>query len=297
MQGSLNVAVYNLGSINADLFYQVPHLLAPGETLASTKHSKGLGGKGANMSVAAARAAARVVHIGAVGEDARWAVDRLLEYGVDTRNISEVSEPTGHAIIMVDALGENAILLYPGANHALLETHIASALAEATEADTFVFQNETSGQGIGATLASSKGMRVVYAAAPFDPEAVQAVLPLLDMLVMNAVEADQLTTAMGVDLVALPVRDIIVTLGEDGCRWLNTDLGTDQSFPAIPVTPVDTTGAGDTFTGFLIAGLDRGLPMEQAILLGQQAGAIMVTRHGTADVIPDLKDVQDARLG
>jgi ribokinase len=291
------MTVYNLGSINADLFYQVPHLVAPGETLACSEHSKGLGGKGANMSVAAARAAARVVHIGAVGKDGRWAADRLLEYGVDTRNIAEVAEPTGHAIIMVDPHGENAILIYPGANHAVSETHIASALAEATEADTFVFQNETTCQGIGATLASAKGMRVVYAAAPFDPKAVQAVLPLLDILVMNAVEAEQLTAAMDTELAALPVRDIIVTLGKDGCRWLNTDLGTDQSFPAIPVIPVDTTGAGDTFTGFLIAGLDRGLPMEQAILLGQQAGAIMVTRHGTADVIPDLKDVQDARLG
>lgn len=291
------MAVFNLGSINADLFYHVPHLVKPGETLASTKHSRGLGGKGANMSVATARAAARAVHIGAVGKDGRWAVERLMEYGVDTRNIVEVSEPTGHAIIMVDPQGENAILLHPGANYTLSETHIGEALSSASETDTFLFQNETNGQVVGATLASGKGMRVVYAAAPFDPEAVQGVLPLLDMLIMNAVEAEQLSTAMNIDLTALPVRHIIVTLGKDGCRWVNTDLGTDQTFPAVPVTPVDTTGAGDTFTGFLVAGLDRGLPMEQAISLAQQAGAIMVTRHGTADVIPDLKDVQDARLG
>jgi ribokinase len=290
------MAVYNLGSINADLFYQVPHLLAPGETLASTEHSRGLGGKGANMSVAIARAAARAVHIGAVGSDGRWAVERLLEYGVDTRNIVELDVPTGHAVIMVDDHGENAILLYPGANRALTETHIASALAVATEADTFVFQNETSAQIEGATLASSKGMRVVYAAAPFDAHSVEAVLPMLDILVMNAIEAQQLTDALGAALTDLPVRDVIVTLGGDGCRWVNTDDGTDKTFPAIPVTPVDTTGAGDTFTGFLVAGLDRGLPMEQAISLGQQAGAIMVTRHGTADVIPDLKDIEDARL-
>ena len=290
------MAVFNLGSINADLFYQVPHLLAPGETLASTQHSRGLGGKGANMSVAIARAAARAVHIGAVGADGRWAVERLLEYGVDTRNIVELDVPTGHAVIMVDDHGENAILLFPGANRALTETHIASALMAATEADTFVFQNETSAQIEGATLASAKGMRVVYAAAPFDAQAVEAVLPMLDILVMNAVEAQQLTDALGMTLAALPVRDVIVTLGGEGCRWINTDAGTDQMFPAIPVTPVDTTGAGDTFTGFLVAGLDRGLPMEQAISLGQQAGAIMVTRHGTADVIPDLKDIEDARF-
>ncbi|MCK0151259.1 ribokinase [Marivita sp. S6314] len=291
------MTVFNLGSINADLFYQVPHLLAPGETLASTEHSRGLGGKGANMSVATARAAARSVHIGAVGSDGRWAVDRMLEYGVDTRFITEVDQPTGHAVIMVDTQGENAILLYPGANHAVTKTHIALALAEATDRDTFLFQNETSAQRKGALLASEKGLRVVYASAPFDGDAVQAVLPLLDLLVMNAVEAEQLTAAMQTPLSDLPVRDIVVTLGGDGCRWLNTDQQTDRHFPALPVTPVDTTGAGDTFTGFLVAGLDRGLPMEQAISLGQQAGAIMVTRQGTADVIPDLKDVEDARLG
>ena len=291
------MAVFNLASINADLFYQVPHLLAPGETLASTDHSRGLGGKGANMSVAIARAASRVVHIGAVGADGRWAVERLLEYGVDTRHINEIDVPTGHAVIMVDDHGENAILLFPGANRAITETHIEVALTQASEADTFLFQNETSAQTEGAKLASAKGMRVVYAAAPFDAQAVKAVLPMLDILVMNAVEAQQLTDALGGTLADLPVRDVVVTLGGDGCRWLNTDEGTDKTFPAIPVTPVDTTGAGDTFTGFLIAGLDRGLPMEQAISLGQQAGAIMVTRHGTADVIPDLKDIEDAKLG
>ncbi len=291
------MAVFNLASINADLFYQVPHLLAPGETLASTDHSRGLGGKGANMSVAIASAASRVVHIGAVGADGRWAVERLLEYGVDTRHINEIDVPTGHAVIMVDDHGENAILLFPGANRAITETHIEVALTQASEADTFLFQNETSAQTEGAKLASAKGMRVVYAAAPFDAQAVKAVLPMLDILVMNAVEAQQLTDALGGTLADLPVRDVVVTLGGDGCRWLNTDEGTDKTFPAIPVAPVDTTGAGDTFTGFLIAGLDRGLPMEQAISLGQQAGAIMVTRHGTADVIPDLKDIEDAKLG
>lgn len=291
------MTVFNLGSINADLFYRVPHLLAPGETLASTEHSRGLGGKGANMSVAIARAAARAVHIGAVGSDGRWAVERLLEYGVDTRSIVELDTVTGHAVIMVDDQGENAILIHPGANRALTETHIASALGAASEEDFFLFQNETSGQVEGATLASAKGMRVVYAAAPFDAKAVEAVLPMLDILVVNAVEAQQLTDELGVALADLPVRDVIVTLGGDGCRWINTDEGTEQTFPAIPVIAVDTTGAGDTFTGFLVAALDRGLPMEQAISLSQQAGAIMVTRHGTADVIPDLKDIQDARLG
>lgn len=290
------VTVFNLGSINADLVYQVPHLPGPGETLAATGYARGLGGKGANMSVAAARAGCHVVHIGAVGADGAWAVERLLEYGVDTRHIAIVSEPTGHAIIAVDADGENAIILHPGANNAVSPDGIALAFEGAAMRDFFLTQNETNAQREGAERASALGMRVVYAAAPFDADAVRAVLPLLDMLVLNAVEAAQLEAATGRDINELPVRDIIVTLGAEGCRWINTDTGEATHFAAIPVTPVDTTGAGDTFTGYLLAGLDRGMPMAQAIMQATRAAAIMVTRKGAADVIPDLKDLQDTRF-
>ncbi|MGR3494508.1 ribokinase [Citreimonas sp.] len=287
------MTIFNLGSINADLVYRLPHLPAPGETLAATGFSRGLGGKGANMSVAAARAAARCVHLGAVGADGGWAVERLMEYGVDTRHVLTVDAPTGHAIIMVDGAGENAIVLQPGANHALTAEHLATPLAEAHDGDIFVFQNETSAQREGAEMASARGMRVAYAAAPFDADAVAAVMPLLDLLVLNAVEAAQLAEATGMEPQALPVRDVVVTQGAKGCDWYDTDAGTVRHFDALKVEAVDTTGAGDTFTGYLLAGLDRGQPMAQAIGLAIRAAALMVTRHGTADVIPDLREVQD----
>lgn len=289
------MAIFNLGSINADLFYQLPHLPAPGETLASTRFHRGLGGKGANMSVAAARAAAHVVHLGAVGADGRWAVERLLEYGVDTRHIAELDEATGHAIILIDAKGENQIVLYPGANAALRQGQVTAALAMATPSDSLLIQNETNLQGFAAGLGRQKGMRVVYAAAPFDAEAVRAVIDRVDLLVLNEVEAAQLGAALGLALGDLGVADIVVTLGAEGCRHLDTRAGSDRHYPGIPVTAVDTTGAGDTFTGYLVAGLDRGMPMEQALQRAQKAGALMVTRQGTADVIPDLKDLEDFR--
>lgn len=290
------MTLFNLGSINADLFYSLPHLPAPGETLASTGFQRGLGGKGANMSVAAARAASRVVHIGAVGSDGGWAARRLMEYGVDTRHIASVEDATGHAVIMVDEDGENAIVLHPGANHAITEDLIAKALAEASEADTFVCQNETNAQRLGVEMASARGMRIAYAAAPFDAEAVKAVLPLLDLLVLNAVEAAQLAEALGRPVETLPIRDIVVTMGSEGSLWHNTDDKLSQLVPAIEVTPVDTTGAGDTFTGYLLAGLDQDMPMLHALTRATKAAAIMVTRHGTADVIPDLKDLLDSGL-
>lgn len=291
------MTIFNLGSINADLIYRVPHLPGPGETLSSSSLTRGLGGKGANMSVAAARAAARVVHIGAVGSDGGWMVERLTEYGVDTRHIARADDATGHAVIAVDDAGENNIILYPGANHAITPDTISGALAEATASDLFVFQNETNARREGAEAASALGLRIAHAAAPFDPGSVSEVLPLLDLLVLNAVEAAQLREATGIAVEALPVRDVVVTLGAEGCRWIDTDNREERLFPAFHVKPVDTTGAGDTFTGYLLAGIDRGMPMPQAITLAQRAAAIMVARVGTADVIPDLKDVQSTKFG
>ncbi|MGR3712813.1 MAG: ribokinase [Shimia sp.] len=289
------MAIYNLGSINADYFYRVPHLPGPGETLAAQDLTRGLGGKGANMSVAAARAGARAIHVGAVGKDGLWARDQMMESGVDTRYIAILDDtPTGHAIINVDDAGENTIVLLPGANHAILSETRASALAEASPGDTLLVQNETLNQAETAKTARDLGLYIAYAAAPFDAAATAAILPYLDFLILNEIEAAQLTEATGKSPDALGIKDVIVTLGAQGARWIS---GTQtRDFPAMPVTPVDTTGAGDTFTGYVLAARDHGLPMEQAISLATRAAALMVTRHGTADVIPDLKDVDTARF-
>jgi ribokinase len=284
------MTIFNLGSINADHVYRVPHLPGPGETLATTSMQTGLGGKGANMSVAAARAGSHVAHIGAIGSDGIWARNRLLEYGVDTRHIAELDVPTGHAIINVDDAGENAITLFAGANQAISEDSVANVLSTGSTGDILVTQNETNAQGVAAKVGSKLGFRVCYAAAPFDASAVKAVLPYLDFLILNAVEAKQLEQALGVSIEELDVADIIITLGSDGARWISE--GVDQHFAAIKVDPVDTTGAGDTFTGYVLAGLDRGLTMGQSISLAMRAAALMVMRMGTADVIPDLKEVE-----
>lgn len=285
------MAIWNLGSINADIVYSVPHIPDPGETLASTNRDMFLGGKGANMSVAAARAAARVNHIGAVGADGRWAVARLLEYGVDTTYIAEIDVETAQAIIAVDATGENSIILHQGANVAIPKRTLEQSLTKAKTGDIFVFQNETNLQTDGAKLAREMGLTVAYAAAPFNVHAVRAVLPFLDFLILNEVEAEQLKTATGQAPQDLGVKDVIVTLGPKGATWFSRAGQVDIA--AHKVTPVDTTGAGDTFTGYVLACLDRGQPMEQALRTASKAAALMVTRHGTADVIPDLKDVQD----
>jgi ribokinase len=285
--------IWNLGSINADNFYYLRHLPKPGETIAAEDFRQGLGGKGANMSVAAARAGARVMHIGAVGPDGKWAVERLLEYGVETQHIHMIKKPTGHANICVAEDGENSIVLFAGANHEINDRIIGAALSEASPGDFLLMQNETLGQEFAAPTAKTLGMRVAYAAAPFEAEVVADVMEYVDLLVLNEGEAAELETALGRSLEDLPIDDIIVTLGADGCKWVSKNGKTQKTFPAYVVNAVDTTGAGDTFTGYLVAALDRRLSMTDAISLAMQAAALMVMRQGTADVIPDLKDIQD----
>ncbi|SMX41244.1 ribokinase [Octadecabacter ascidiaceicola] len=284
------MTIWNLGGINADYVYSVPHIPAPGETLDAASREVFLGGKGANMSVAAARAGAHVCHIGAIGNDGRWAIDRLTEYGVDTRTITTVETETAHALIFVAPDGENGIVVYPGANRAIPESTLKQSLTSAKIGDWFITQNEVNLQIEGAKLVKEMGLNVAYAAAPFDADATLQMLPYLDFLILNEVEAEQLKAATGQGPTDLPVKDVVVTLGSKGATLFG-EQG-EAHVPSHDVTPVDTTGAGDTFTGYVIAGLDRGQPILQAMQTAAKAAAIMVTRHGTADVIPSLADVR-----
>lgn len=287
------MTIFNLGSINIDHFYRLPHLPAPGETLAATGYSIGLGGKGANQSAAAAKAGAPVVHLGAVGPEGDWAVERLRGWGVDTTGIARLDTPTGHAIINVDAAGENSIVLFPGANRALPFDAVEQVLIRARPGDTLMLQNETAHQVAAARLARDRGLRVIYSAAPFDVDAVRSMLEYVSILAVNAVEADQLCAAMGVALDTLDVPELLVTRGADGAEW----RGGGQVVTAAPikVNPVDTTGAGDTFAGYFAAGRDAGLTPGAALGLASAAASLKVTRRGTADAIPTRAEVEAFR--
>ncbi|UYV37461.1 ribokinase [Rhodobacteraceae bacterium D3-12] len=287
------MTIYNLGSINADLFYSVPHLPGPGETLAATAHSTGLGGKGANQSVAAALAGANVIHIGAIGRDGLWTVQQLRGFGVDTAHVSMLETPTAHAIITVDPQGENAIVIFPGANYEQSLTQVESTLSAASTGDMLILQNETNLTFEAAEIAKSRGLDVIYSAAPFDADAVRRMLPVTDLLVMNEVEAQQLTKAMATTLADVPVPHLLITRGAKGATWMDQLNGTTIDVAAQPVTAVDTTGAGDCFIGYVAAGLDQGLNPEQAMNRAAIAAAIQVTRPGTADAIPTLEEVEN----
>lgn len=282
--------IFNLGSINIDHVYRLPHFPAPGETLAAAEYHMGLGGKGANQSAAAARAGAMVRHVGAVGPEGGWAVDRLAGWGVDVTHVARLDVATGHAIINIDASAENTIILFPGANRALPLQTLAAALADARAGDILMLQNETAHQAEAAARGQATGMHVLYSAAPFDIAAVRAVLPHITTLALNAVEADQLCAALGTTLDRIDVPELLVTRGADGAEWRGRD-GSRAFAPALKVTAVDTTGAGDTFAGYFAAGRDKGLSPADALLWAGAAASLKVTRKGAADAIPTAVEV------
>ena len=279
------MTVYNLGSINIDHVYRLTHLPAPGETIGSESYTLGLGGKGANQSVAAAKAGAEVRHIGAIGAD-DWPRERMAGYGVGTEAIARADAATGHAIILVDNAGENSIILHPGANHALDPQAVAQALAGIGPGDTLLLQNETTLQVEAARIARKAGARVIYSAAPFDVETVRAILPHADILAMNEGEAEAMTAALGT-----PDLAMLVTLGPRGAEY-RTPGAAAITVPGFKVEAVDTTGAGDCFAGNFAAALDRGDDPQAAMRFAAAASALQVTRPGAGDAMPARAEVE-----
>ncbi|MEE9452980.1 MAG: ribokinase [Paracoccaceae bacterium] len=285
------MTIYNLGSINIDHVYRVDHLPQPGETLAAKAHDSGLGGKGANQSVAIARAGGTVIHIGAIGKDGAWVGAIMANAGVNMEHVSTLDMPTGHAIICVDNAGENAIIIYSSANLALTKPQIDTALNTAKTGDWLLVQNETNLCVYAAKIAKFKGMRVAYAAAPFDAKACAEMIPFTDILALNAIEAAQLSNAMGVGPDALPLPQTLITRGGDGATLITAQGAI--SCAAFRVDPVDTTGAGDTFLGYFLGHIDMGKDTKTALRFAAAAAALQIGKLGTASAIPIASDVKD----
>ncbi|MFC3570455.1 PfkB family carbohydrate kinase [Paracoccus simplex] len=283
------MTIYNLGSINIDHVYRLQALPRAGETLHARSYTQGLGGKGANQSVAAARAGARVVHLGATGAGEGWVLDRLAAAGVETSAILRLADiATGHAIILVEAGGENSIILHGGANLALPAD--LPGRAGLGPGDILLIQNETNLQAEAAALARRAGARVIYSAAPFEIAALRAVLPHVSILAVNAIEARDTFAAFGEDL---PVEALLITRGAEGAEFRDLRSGQVWHQPAFAVQAVDTTGAGDCFAGWFAAGLSRGEDPPTALRHAAAAAALQVTRRGAGDAMPGRAEVLD----
>jgi ribokinase len=294
-----------LGSINSDLVVQVPRLPRPGETVLGGRFAVYGGGKGANQAIAAARAGGQVALIGGLGDDS-YGDERtadLLAAGVDVADVRRLTGvASGVALIGVEASGQNVILVASGAN-----MQVTSAMATAIEwqpGDVLLQQLEIPFATVKAGLehARGHGVRTLLNAAPFD-SAVVPLLPLVDVLIVNEVEAADLVgqpivafdRATFTRLAALGPRQIVVTLGGEGIvSWDDEQLA---HTPALAVTPIDTTGAGDCFCGVVAAGLATGRSLGDAVRLGVVASGLAVTRPGAQSSMPYQPEIEAALPG
>ena len=291
----------NLGSLCIDNVYRVPSIAGAGETLASDSVAVFPGGKGLNQSLAAARAGASVTHAGCIGDDGEWLRDLLAEAGVDVAAIRGVDTASGHAVIQVNAAGENAIVIAGGANRCIEAVDIDRALDGMTERDWLLLQNEINDLPAVLERAAERSINVAFNIAPVDGREAGYELERVRLLIVNEIEA---AAVAGVPVTsppaaileqlrqALPSTDVVLTLGKDGVHFAS---GESRLFvPAFEVEAVDETGAGDTFIGYLMAGLLREEPVERTLVAASAAGALSVTVPGAASSIPRAIDV--ARL-
>ncbi len=290
------MTIVNLGSLNVDRVFRVAHIARPGETIAAESLRLFAGGKGANQSVALARAGAQVVHVGCIGSDGDWLTEKLAGEGVEVTHVATAANSTGQAIIQVDHAGENAILLSPGANHDVSPAAIDRALDEAAPRSWLLTQNETSGVEHAIRAAHARGLRVALNPAPFNEQVREYPLELVHLLCVNATEGSGLAGETSPDriLVALTARlphcEILLTLGADGAIYRRSEFELRQSAPRVEV--VDTTAAGDTLLGYFLAGRAAGVDPETCLKLAIRAAALCVTRSGAMDSIPRREEVE-----
>ena len=289
------------GSINLDLIGKVSRIPKPGETVPGTSFATAAGGKGANQALAARRAGAKVRMIGAAGKDTMGdqALQLLREGGVDLADVRRSDTAQGVAMIFVDEVGENVIGILPGANGEVSIEDAERTLEGLTSNDVLVVQQEIQpGSTIRAlSVARERGARSILNTAPFLGTTREAA-KRADIVVANETEFALLAGQGDLDdkmagYVDATGRTIIVTLGPDGAK-ARTAAGEVITVPAMVVQPVDTVGAGDTFVGYLAAGLEAGLSLEQAMRRAAVAASLACLKPGAQPASPTSAEVDRA---
>ena len=292
--------ILNFGSLNLDYVYQVDHFVQPGETLSAQSRAVKAGGKGLNQSVALSRAGAAVCHAGCFGADGVVLKDLLEENGVDTAFLLPVPEAQGHTVIQVSPEGENCILLYGGSNRCIPEEHIRRVLGSFSRGDWLVLQNEINSLPLIVELASARGLQIVLNPSPYNRALDRVDFGVLDWLLVNEIEAEQITGETEPEKVWETLHrqygrlSLLLTLGKEGSvawRMKNGKVETHRE-DAVSVRAVDTTAAGDTYTGYFLAGLAEGRSLQECMNMASRAAAISVTRPGAAESIPWKKELE-----
>ena len=300
--------VLNFGSLNIDFVYSLDHFVQKGETISSEALNIFSGGKGLNQSVALGRAGVTVCHAGAVGEDGQFLLDLMEQSGVDTYFVKKCADVrTGNAIIQKDKSGDNCIILYGGANQAITRAQVDETIGTFERGDILLLQNEINEMPYIMEKAHERGMRIILNPSPMDAKIAKMPLQYVSCFVLNEIEAGQILglskeesgEAAGETLAKklrerFPEAEIVLTLGGAGSVYYAGKELVRQ--PVFRVRAVDTTAAGDTFTGYFIAGMIEALPIEKTMELASKAAAIAVSRAGAAPSIPLRAEVETAEL-
>jgi ribokinase len=289
----LRAVILVFGSINIDLVVPVPLLAKPGETVLGGDYALLPGGKGANQALAARRAGAAVMLAGAVGNDAfaGLALENLRRNGVDLALVRQVARPTGLAAIMVAGSGENLIAVSSGANREAVAASVPDAMLGPDTIVVFQMEVPAAENGVLIGRAHAAGARTILnlaPAAPLDP----ALFAAIDILVANEGEA----ASLGADPAALARRlrqALVITRGAAGSTAFLEDGGRIET-PALAITAVDTTGAGDTFVGVLAAGLERRPPLAAALRRASAAAGVACLARGAQTAMPDAAAIEAA---
>lgn len=288
--------VLNFGSLNLDYTYKVSHIVREGETILADDFSMNLGGKGFNQSVALARAGLSCYHAGLVGEEGLEFYDACQTFGIKTDYIKTVTGRCGHTVIQVDEKGQNSIVLFGGANQKNSKEYVDEVLKNFDTGDIIILQNEINELPYIIDQAFAKGMTIVLNPSPYDDRLEECDLGKVSVFVLNETEGQQMTgmTTPATIVAALDAyfsnARIMLTLGEGGSIYHHGDEEYYQA--AFAVDAVDTTAAGDTFTGYFVAGLCRKQPMREILLTASKAAALAVTKPGAAQSIPFMSEVE-----
>jgi len=294
-----------VGSFMYDLVATVPRRPKTGETLVGNTFGMFLGGKGANQAIAASRAGSKVTMVGRLGNDffGKQFLEKFSREGINTDFVTQDDENgTGVAMPLIDASGDNSIVIIPQANMALTVENINQAQSTIADADVLVMQCEVpmDANQRAAEIAKQNDTLVILNPAPAQLIPDQ-ILKLVDIIIPNEIETETLTglptktendvLVAGRNLLSKGVETVILTLGDRGSLLLNEDG--EKLIPAFDVSVVDTTAAGDSFCGVLAASLANGISINLSVEIANAAGALAVTKLGAEPSLPQRDAIDD----
>ena len=295
--------ILSFGSLNIDYVYSVPHFVKKGETLSAKELNVYTGGKGLNQSIALARAGVETYQAGAIGTDGMFLLEQLKEAGVKTDLVKILDDVrTGNAIIQNDDEGDNCIVLFGGANQAITKEQVDEVFKDFTNEDYLLIQNEINELSYIVEKAKEEGMKIILNPSPMNEKIMKLPLDQIDYFILNEIEAmqilkmdkpEEIDGKYIASLLHERFKDatIVLTLGSEGSVCISDDEYVEQSI--YKVKAIDTTAAGDTYTGYFIAGILNGKTIKEAMDTASKASAIAVSRQGAAPSIPYLEEVEE----